>query len=260
MKIFQSFGLRWMAACCILFWLGCKQEASPPKDSPPREVPAAERTSPGEGDAGPRTGDSTSNEPPSPDEILAQAGGRPKNGGETKKSTPLAPPPSGSAEIAAVLLTEQHRDMCKVFVGDQMPEVELPDLDGDETKLSSLYGAAATVVYFWNDERALALAGLADLEHDVVKNFGDHGVQVVGIAVGETADDVRHRMADAEAEYPQLIDADRSAFLKMGSEKLPRVYFLDSGGKILWFDIEYSRSTRRELLAGLRYVLKEQSF
>jgi hypothetical protein len=37
---------------------------------------------------------------------------------------------------------------------------------------------------------------------------------------------------------------------------LPRTYLLDSSGKILWFDLEYSRSTRRELNQAIRYVLK----
>jgi len=52
-----------------------------------------------------------------------------------------------------------------------------------------------------------------------------------------------------------LLDADGSAMAKVGLEKLPRTYLLDAQGKILWFDIEYSRSTRRELLEAVRFVL-----
>jgi hypothetical protein len=33
----------------------------------------------------------------------------------------------------------------------------------------------------------------------------------------------------------------------VGSVALPRLYVLDPAGKIVWFDIEYSESTRREL-------------
>ena len=32
-----------------------------------------------------------------------------------------------------------------------------------------------------------------------------------------------------------------------GMVRMPRVYVLDADGKIVWFDIEYSQSTQREL-------------
>jgi hypothetical protein len=32
---------------------------------------------------------------------------------------------------------------------------------------------------------------------------------------------------------------------------MPRTYLLDPTGKILWFDVEYSRSTRRDLSEAL---------
>ncbi len=36
---------------------------------------------------------------------------------------------------------------------------------------------------------------------------------------------------------------------------MPRTYLVDSQGKILWFDMEYSRSTRRDLRDAIRVVL-----
>ena len=48
-----------------------------------------------------------------------------------------------------------------------------------------------------------------------------------------------------------LIDADATYFKSVATEKLPRTYLLDQEGKILWFDIEYSQSTYRELLKTL---------
>jgi hypothetical protein len=52
-----------------------------------------------------------------------------------------------------------------------------------------------------------------------------------------------------------LLDAEGRAFAEVGSEKLPRTYLVDAQGKILWFDIEYSLSTRRELHQALRAVV-----
>ena len=58
----------------------------------------------------------------------------------------------------------------------------------------------------------------------------------------------------AGANFPNLLDADGKAFAQVGSERLPRTYLLDPQGKILWFDIEYSLATRRELHQALRAV------
>jgi hypothetical protein len=44
----------------------------------------------------------------------------------------------------------------------------------------------------------------------------------------------------------------------VASEKLPRTYLLDASGKILWFDIEYSRTTRQQLLSAIRFSLAQK--
>ena len=51
--------------------------------------------------------------------------------------------------------------------------------------------------------------------------------------------------------FVNLLDADGKAFAQVGSERLPRVFVVDPAGKILWFDIEYSQTTRRELHQAL---------
>ena len=48
-----------------------------------------------------------------------------------------------------------------------------------------------------------------------------------------------------------LVDAKGKAFAQVGSRHLPRTFVLDPSGKIVWFDIEYSLATRRELQQAL---------
>jgi peroxiredoxin len=146
-----------------------------------------------------------------------------------------------------------------VNVKDPMPEIQLPDLDGRMRHLASHYGSVLTVVCFWRGDRALARAELADLGPDVAAAFSGRGVRVVGIAVQETIESARRHAADAEASFPILVDADGSAFAKVGSDKLPRTYLLDATGTILWFDIEYSRTTRRDLQLAIRAALGEDA-
>jgi peroxiredoxin len=157
--------------------------------------------------------------------------------------------------IAKVTLTQRHDSICKVKVGDEFPGLELPNLEGNSTSLSSLYGPKASVIVFFDQRIALSRMQLADLTPDLVEPFDEQGVRTIIIAVNQTADQVKQQVAAAGATCPTLIDTDGEAFAAVGSEKLPRTYVLDSTGKIVWFDIEYSRSTRRELLGAIDHLL-----
>jgi peroxiredoxin len=160
------------------------------------------------------------------------------------------------AELPPVVLSKGHEALCRVKVGDAMPQLELSMIDGSRGKpLSEFFGDKATVVVFWKSNRRMAAEQLADMGPDVVGPFGGAGVAVVGIAVGESPDSAQATLQRAKAEYPNLLDADGKAFDQVGSEKLPRTYLLDSQGKIVWFDIEYSLSTRRELHQALRAIV-----
>jgi peroxiredoxin len=155
------------------------------------------------------------------------------------------------ATVPPVMLAAKHQDLCRVKVGDTLPEIELPKLLGGTAKLSDLYGKAATVVVFWKGDRQMALDELADLGPDVAQKFGSRGVEVVGVAVNESAADARSNVAQAAASFPQLLDADGKAFSKVGAEKFPWTLVLDANGKIVYFDLEYSLATRRELQQAL---------
>jgi peroxiredoxin len=172
---------------------------------------------------------------------------------EPKRRTAFYRADSAPAEIPPVMLSKGHEAICKVKVGDAMPEMELELIgDGERAKLADLFGEKATVVVFWKTDRRMAREQLADLVPDVVELFGDKGVRVVGIAVEESPQKAEAVLEEAGAEFANLLDSDGEAFAQVGSEKLPRTYLLDPQGKILWFDIEYSHSTRRELHEALR--------
>jgi peroxiredoxin len=158
-------------------------------------------------------------------------------------------------EMPKVQLSKREQALCKVNVGDAMPEIELPNVDnGEKVKLASLFGKKATIVFFWKGDRRMAREQLADVAIDVIEPFGKKGVAVVGIAVNETAERAVEALSKAGAKFTNLLDADGKAFAKVGSERLPRTYVLDAKGNIVWFDIEYSLTTRRELHDVLRLM------
>ena len=159
--------------------------------------------------------------------------------------------------IPPVLLTAEHAKLCLVNVGDMFPALSLSQLGGDTTDLASLRGKQATVVLFWHPDRWMARTALIDMQRDIANQFQPEQVAVVGISVRQTQGAVQSSLNEAQASFPQLLDSDGAAFAKVGTAGLPRIYVLDPTGKIVWFDIEYSEGTRRDLWRTLAVMTKK---
>ncbi len=239
----QSMVLFATVGCLVV--AGCRDETEPPAEGRAGDVPAVE-ASPRNTLSKPEGGRALSD--------TDSAGNRTTDGPAAEANT------DASAEqtvIPRVLLTQSHAAMCRVLVGDVLPPLRLADLDGTEHDVSSLFGEKLTVVFFWTGERSSARTGLADLDPDVATPYKDKGVRVVGIAVQESAPEVERHIDEADATFVNLLDPDGSAFAQVGTGMLPRIFVVDSHGEILWFDVEYSRSTRRELRQAICSVVGE---
>jgi peroxiredoxin len=156
--------------------------------------------------------------------------------------------------IPQVFLTAEHSAMCRVRAGDAFPKLSLPQVSGGQTDLASLQGKKATVVLFWHNDPWMSATALQDLSRDVAT---DESVAVVGIVVKPGNTDVIAKVKESGASFPQLLDSDGKVFNQVGMTKMPRVYVLDGSGMIVWFDIEYSQSTRRELKQTLAELVPE---
>lgn len=173
---------------------------------------------------------------------------------EQPRYTVLKPVSPAAETVPLVLLTVGHQRLCSLNVGDLFPALSLPSLGGPVTDLASLQGKKATVVLFWHPDRWMARTALIDMQRDVVRQFAANQVAVVGIPVRQPIGTVQTSLNEAKASFPQLLDTDGKAFAQVGTEALPRLYVLDPAGKIVWFDIEYSEGTRRELWQTLRVL------
>ena len=236
--------------------------AAPPNAAEPAQPPATEKVEQQAVEAAqPPAADPTKNAANEGPQLVPPQNERPEpivqtEEGEPQGRTAFYRVDAAPAEIPPVVLSKGHAALCRVKVGDAMPQIELPQLgrDGARKQPADFFGEKATVVVFWNSDRRMAMEQLADMKPDVVLPFGDQGVDVVGIAVTDSPQRAREALQEAGADFPNLLDADGRAFAQVGSEKLPRTYLLDPQGKVLWFDIEYSHATRRELHQALRAV------
>jgi peroxiredoxin len=160
-----------------------------------------------------------------------------------------------SADVPPVLLASEHANLCKVNVGDAFPAIELPKVSGGNAKLADVSGKKATVVLFWTPDRWMAEGALVDLALEAAA-FSGKGAGFVGIVEGPASEKSDGLIKSAGGGLTQLADADGAALAQVGESALPRVYVLDSKGKVAWFDIEYSEATRRELRQTLAELTK----
>lgn len=176
---------------------------------------------------------------------------RPRAAAGGAAATPQTPP---------VLLSASFAKECRVAVGDAFPTIELPALGeaAEPAGLDRFAGKQATVVLFWSPESWMSRVAVRDFALDLAPTAAANGLGVVGIAVGPDAEAIQAVADTAEARFPQLHDADGAALGQVGVSRMPRVYVLDAERNIVWFDVEYSETTRRELrqtleaLAGQR--------
>jgi peroxiredoxin len=154
-----------------------------------------------------------------------------------------------------VAMSQEHQDTCLVFIDDRMPPMTLPDADGKGHALLDSLGEKLTVVIFWAAENPYALDQFEEMGRELMP-LADQGVQIVAIHVGPEPDDYAQLAEKYGAGAVCLFDTDESYFRKVAKARLPRTYVLDAQGKIIWLDIEYSRTTRHDLRNALHFYLQ----
>jgi peroxiredoxin len=195
----------------------------------------------------------------------AQPGSKPTTADDSQPAAGEAPAPAPAAppSIPKVYLTEEQRKSSRVGVGDSIPDASLADLAGQTRSVRGLFGKRLTVLVFFHAgglvDRMRSKELLQDLDRDVVAAHGKQGMTVVAVDVGDSLEKVKDLAGDAHVGYPVLLDADGAYFAKLASGGFPRIYALDPTGKVLWFDLEYSTTTRYSLKQTLLSVLGESS-
>src|SRR5262249_49624156 len=139
------------------------------------------------------------------------------------------------------------------------PTMDLMDSMGKSVSLSTLYGSRLTIVVFWNTRIIQAREQFERMKQEIVGRYNVPGVKIVAINVGDSAETVQKFLMASPPTVPCLIDQDGEAFKKIAKTKLPRTYLLDKSGKVLWFDLEYSRGMLRDLDNAMHLFLGDKT-
>jgi peroxiredoxin len=159
-----------------------------------------------------------------------------------------------------VRMSQQHVDTCLVKTGEPFPDAQLSDLEGQEHSLKELLGEKLTVVVFWANANRFGREQFQRLETEIVVPFENTGLNVIAINISDPAETIRDLLpVDREVGFTNLLDNDAALFSKVATQRHPRTYLLDAKGNILWFDIEYSRSTVRELVNAIHIYLGDHT-
>jgi peroxiredoxin len=236
----------WMLLVTLPLSSGCQRDSgdTPPSpnttsQAPPSTPPTAARRS-------------TPATPPAPAEeapvVIREPHGQSGLVGEDLQ-TEVFPP--------EVLLSSGHQATCRLGVGDTFPDLPLTTLDGQPASLASQLGERLTVVVFWRGQQPMSAEQLRRLEAEFAERYRAAGVAVVAINVGDTPEEARALVEDFGGHVAHLSDPDGQAFAQVATELLPRTYLLRSDRQIVWLDLEYSRSMRRELRNAILYVLRQ---
>jgi peroxiredoxin len=185
--------------------------------------------------------------------------GKTNDDGKTQVAIPAKPKP----EITKVDLSAEEEATCLVKQNGPFPDAKLKDLTGADKALSQLRGEQATVLLLWSSQNRASRGTLRTLSAKAKQEDNVPGLKYVGICVGDDAADAKQTAEDEGTPFPVLLDTDLGLFNQVvkvpsGSEVpdvLPRVYLLDSGGKVLWMSLAFQVAAERELQLALDFVL-----
>lgn len=122
-----------------------------------------------------------------------------------------------------------------VRVGERLPAITLPTLDGTPATLAGLQAGRPVLVNFWASWCPPCIEEMPELER-FARSQGSQGTQVVGIALDE-AEPVRAFLARVPVSYPLLLDrpgpADSSVLLGNPAGVLPYSVLVSADGRLL---------------------------
>lgn len=163
-----------------------------------------------------------------------------------------------SATKPTVILSQRHKSMNSKSIGDKIDGASAVDIQGKQSQLSDLLGDRLTVLIFWNEQSLLALEQFRRIPVDILGPYAKQRVKVIAANVGGDQASTKKLTGDASDKIVSLVDKDAKLFEHFATDAVPRTYLLDKAGTILWFDMEYSQSTTRELSNAIQYFLQNQ--
>jgi thiol-disulfide isomerase/thioredoxin len=128
-------------------------------------------------------------------------------------------------------------------------------VDGQEgASLSALVAGSVAVVDLWATWCTACQRERPKLER-LYAAFGERGLRVIGVDVGETPSTVRTYLAENGSSYPIYLDPEFRLADALGDSQLPSILVVDKNGRIARRATSLDEETLSEIKALLRAAL-----
>ena len=131
-----------------------------------------------------------------------------------------------------VRLITQRRDlMRKVAVGVNVPEINLPDVEGKSFALSSLKGKWVLLDFWVSWCAPCRREGKHVLE--LYKKYQQSGFEVLGVSIDQNPDAWKQAIQEDQTPWKHVLDQRSEVAKTFGVSSVPRVFLIDPKGVIV---------------------------
>ncbi|MBO6573866.1 MAG: TlpA family protein disulfide reductase [Rhodothermales bacterium] len=118
---------------------------------------------------------------------------------------------------------------------DRVPDFSLPDLDGRETRLSSVMGESLTLIDFWATWCGPCVKSIPSLVA-ISDSLSDQGVRVVGVNVDSPRNlsKVAPYARSLGVDYPILLDTNSEVMADLNVQAMPTLLVIDAKRNIVY--------------------------
>jgi len=167
--------------------------------------------------------------------------------------------PRHPATEPEIHLSDQHEKATLLHVGDTLPDVVVTTIGGEERRLKDLLGQRLTALMFWNEDNPYAAEQFRRMQREILAPYAEYGVRVVAVHVGPLPENFRRVLGNPPPSVSILVDPEQALFRQLATARLPRTWLLDSDGRVVWLDLEYSRATARNVDNAIQWSLNAAS-
>ncbi|NNE97886.1 MAG: TlpA family protein disulfide reductase [Pyrinomonadaceae bacterium] len=130
-------------------------------------------------------------------------------------------------------------------VGARIPEFELTKSDGAKVSDKTLEGNPAVLV-FWSLYCSKCKKETPAV-NKITAKFSRKGVEIVGINIGETREEIEKGIKSFGISYPVAADPNKKVMKKFGAIGTPTIVFVDKTGKVKYYGNKLPEDSERIL-------------
>lgn len=135
--------------------------------------------------------------------------------------------PSGGGCSAGAPFVSSER-----FLGNQAPNFVLPNLAGEKVELAKLVQEKPTLLVFWATWCPTCIEEIPVL-NEWVERYPN--LQILGINVQESIEEVKPFAAQRGLRYPVLLDEEAEVTHQYGLVGIPAAILLAKGGRVIYY-------------------------